>query len=569
MNDKQKKTNQDTEPTNEAAPHADITKWLIIGGAVIAGLLLLRLVLSLNDGSAQATPTPAPPINTIIAPFVGPTWEWTSSTDAAGTTTTVSNPAQYTIQFLANGTYQGKADCNTLSGTYAVNGSALFISPGVSSLVACPPGSLANQFTAQLFNVESFVMQGTDLTFKLKNNAGTMTLHQSGAPNNSAVLIGPTWKWRQSVSSSVTQSVPDPNQYTLQFFANGTIQVQADCNQGSGIYSAGSTTLTIQVQQMTRAACPPGSLSDQFVQQLNSAASYFTSGADLVIQLRDSSQMMFGSGTFPTAVPPATIVTTTPLPTLAPATITPTPPPACAGAPVISSFTADPPTIAQGQKSTLRWGVVTNATSVSIDHGIGNVAAPGSIIVAPGQTTTYLLTAIGCGGQAQFGVTITVLAPTAPPTAVPTQVPPTAVPTIPPTAVPTQPPPTEKPTEAPPATPTTQPGANLLGTWQWTGAIMNDGTNLTPSNPSQYTAQFQNGGALAVRADCNNASGTYTTDGQTLTIQLPVVTGALCSPESLSQQFISLLQQAGNYTVNGNNLIIQLKADSGSMTFTK
>lgn len=569
MNDK---NNNASSPNTESnAGNGGINKWLLIGGAVVLVLVLARLMVAIGNGSAQATPTPQPGTG-VVAPFVGPVWEWTGTTDASGNTLPVSNPSLYTIQFLTNGTYQGKADCNSIAGAYTVNGSALHISPGPSSLVACPPGSLADQFTAQLFNVESFAMQGTDLILNLKGGAGKMQLHQSGAPANASVLVGPTWKWRETVSNGNSLVVPDPNQYTLQFSNDGKVQIKADCNTGGGVYVASSTGLQIQIQQMTRAACSPGSLSDIYVQQLNSAASYFTGGPDLVIQLKDTSQMMFGSGTFPTTVPPATIATVTPLPTNAPTTIAPTSPPACAGAPVIEFFTAQPPSIELGQNTVLRWGQVSNAAAVAIDQGVGSVSAPGSVIVAPAKTTKYIMTATGCGGQVQSAVTVTVNAPTA--TQAPTLAP-TQAPTLtPPTAQPTQPPPpteqpTAQPTAEPTAQPTLQPGADLIGTWKWTGATMNDGTKYTPSNPNQYTVTFQESGTLTVNADCNTGNGTYTTNGSSLSISIPVMTQALCPPESLSTEFVQLLTRSGSYVVQGSTLRIDLQADSGTMTFTK
>lgn len=79
------------------------------------------------------------------------------------------------------------------------------------------------------------------------------------------------------------------------------------------------------------------------------------------------------------------------------------------GAPVISSFTCSPCTIVVGSASTLAWGAVANATSVTIDEGIGGVATPGSQGVSPGGTTTYTLTATGGGGTSQATVTVVVV----------------------------------------------------------------------------------------------------------------------------------------------------------------
>jgi hypothetical protein len=86
------------------------------------------------------------------------------------------------------------------------------------------------------------------------------------------------------------------------------------------------------------------------------------------------------------------------------ATLTVTPP-----KPVIS-FTASRRTIAEGEETTLSWQV-TNATSISINQGIGSRGLTGSVRVAPLSTTTYRLTASGPGGSVSDDLTITVLAP--------------------------------------------------------------------------------------------------------------------------------------------------------------
>ncbi|HTQ53227.1 MAG TPA: OmpA family protein [Bryobacteraceae bacterium] len=89
----------------------------------------------------------------------------------------------------------------------------------------------------------------------------------------------------------------------------------------------------------------------------------------------------------------------------------PTPPPA---APTITEFVAEPTSIERGQSSTLRWAV-TDATSVSIDNGIGTVQASGSRRVFPGSSTTYTLTATGPGGTKTATATVNVTEPPPPP----------------------------------------------------------------------------------------------------------------------------------------------------------
>ncbi len=88
------------------------------------------------------------------------------------------------------------------------------------------------------------------------------------------------------------------------------------------------------------------------------------------------------------------------------ATVTVLPPP-------IITFSASPSSITTGQSSTLSWST-TNATSVTIDHGVGAQPTSGSLAVTPSTTTIYTLTATGTGGTATAARTVTVSAPNAP-----------------------------------------------------------------------------------------------------------------------------------------------------------
>jgi hypothetical protein len=89
--------------------------------------------------------------------------------------------------------------------------------------------------------------------------------------------------------------------------------------------------------------------------------------------------------------------------TTAQVTVTVTP----VGAPAIAAFSATPQQIAPGAQASLSWQV-SNATSVSIDNGVGTQPMSGSVMVSPNQTTTYTLTAVGAGGQTSAQTTVTV-----------------------------------------------------------------------------------------------------------------------------------------------------------------
>ncbi len=98
----------------------------------------------------------------------------------------------------------------------------------------------------------------------------------------------------------------------------------------------------------------------------------------------------------------------------------------CAGAPSIR-FSVSPETITAGDATTLSWDSATNITSVKIEPDIGAVTVTGTLNVKPLTTTTYTLTASGCGGVVNKQVTVRVNPATPLPTLTPTMAP-TAIP---------------------------------------------------------------------------------------------------------------------------------------------
>ena len=76
------------------------------------------------------------------------------------------------------------------------------------------------------------------------------------------------------------------------------------------------------------------------------------------------------------------------------------------------TFSLDSSSICRGSSATLTWSA-NFVNSVSINQGIGSVAASGTRSVSPTSTTTYTITATGLGGTVTRIVTLTVYQPTA------------------------------------------------------------------------------------------------------------------------------------------------------------
>jgi heat shock protein HslJ len=82
-----------------------------------------------------------------------------------------------------------------------------------------------------------------------------------------------------------------------------------------------------------------------------------------------------------------------------------------------------------------------------------------------------------------------------------------------------------------------------------------------------YTIVFNDDGTFSAKADCNQVAGDYTIQGQgILTITPGPSTMAECGEESLSDEYVQALSQAGSYTIAENQLTITL-LDDGTLTF--
>jgi heat shock protein HslJ len=78
-------------------------------------------------------------------------------------------------------------------------------------------------------------------------------------------------------------AIAEPGRYTVQFIADGTVAVGADCNRAAGVWSGGDGAIDITVTLSTLALCPEDSLGDPFVQALNAVTGYTVSGGTLTL----------------------------------------------------------------------------------------------------------------------------------------------------------------------------------------------------------------------------------------------------------------------------------------------
>jgi len=257
---------------------------LMIGRAGDAGMLGFQAAAAAGEEGAEAEMS-----------LTGTVWQWVETVTPIETIT-VADPTRYTIAFLEDGTAAIGADCNRVVATYTVADSALTIILG--------PSTQATPFMAGLSSAVIYFFQDGHLFIDQFASAGTMKFApatvseetgkgEATAPTGS--LIGPLWQLTGITKVDGNITINDPTRYTISFNADGTANLQSDCNVGGATYTVGEgSALTITPGVSTMAFCGPGSFDQIFLGGLTNAMGYRVEEGNLLIDmLYESGTLMF------------------------------------------------------------------------------------------------------------------------------------------------------------------------------------------------------------------------------------------------------------------------------------
>ncbi len=345
------------------------------------------------------------------------------------------------------------------------------------------------------------------------------------------MLTGTTWMWTGFTDPTQQFDVETPENYTLTFNEDNTVNIVADCNNASGTYTV-AQSISIEVGPMTMAACPPDSLSDDYIKYLGSAAIYFFEDGNLYIDLfADGGTMAFTpagdmemTGDL-TANPWQWVSFTNPM----------------------EQYTIDNPEnyvltfnedgtvnivadcnnasgayTADSSSLMIEVGPMTMATCPPDSRSDDFVKYLGFAAIYFFEDGNLYIDLFADGGTMEF------------------------------TAAETEP----------------AAGSSLTtGTWRWE-LFTSPVEQLEVPEPDKYTIALIDSSDMAViYADCNTIIGTYTVEGQRIKIELGATTLAECGPESLSDRFLSYLQEEVIYDLVDGRLVLDLPADGGTLGF--
>jgi heat shock protein HslJ len=527
----------------------------------------------LQDGQLVEVEPASADARSADAGIVGATWEWVESVYGDDTTIATPVPSSYTLTLQPDGSVALVVDCNLGGGTYTLDGSALSLDVAVMTRVACPEGTLSNEFIRDLNAAATFVMDGENLVINLFADAGNMVFQPGPA---AAAAAGPAAMAADTLTLSVegvadsyeTQVVPAtpydasmppgpvgaPEHLAVTFdgqsldeasFAGRVIYLAPVDAYETLWLDAGNDTISNTVGALTTLLAeqpvdpppplpvlpPAPAVNDVAVQ----VAYFDVPGLDAAgmrwvgrfsqdlspvmnFQLRYIFQGLSADGQ--TLISTSFPITTALLPDSM-ETMTED---------ESAAFDADPVGFLEATASALSFLSPSDFSPSldALDAMMQSLAISTTEVTVSGPVTptaTAPLTATGA---------LTTTAPVAPTT---------------------------------PAAPAVS-FADLAGQdWQW--VAFTDPVNGTQAiaNPAKYVVHFLPSGTVRVTADCNRGAGRYTVDGASLDITVQAMTRAMCPPSSQSTQFVQNLDAAAIWFVQDGDLFFDLFADSGTMRF--
>jgi heat shock protein HslJ len=124
---------------------------------------------------------------------------------------------------------------------------------------------------------------------------------------------------------------------------------------------------------------------------------------------------------------------------------------------------------------------------------------------------------------------------------------------------------------APSTLPTTTEGGALSietnAVWKLQSLVRADSSQATINDPSLFTISLADDGALQVRADCNRASGRFTTSGSAISVGPMASTKAYCASAPIDTEFLTLL--SGENAVSTSGATLQLSSSRGTLKFAR
>lgn len=164
---------------------------------------------------------------------------------------------------------------------------------GVRATIRAPDGTLLFATTEhhRAFDDEGEAIQPADIVVQ---RVGANAAGGAAAASTGSITAGPWRLTAMSLAGAAEQSVAATPAHTIEFGADGRYNGRADCNRYAGSYDRpGPDRLAMTAGIATLAACPPGSIADEFIRAVATATAYRVDGETLRLELANGGYLVF------------------------------------------------------------------------------------------------------------------------------------------------------------------------------------------------------------------------------------------------------------------------------------
>ena len=472
-----------------------------------------------------------------VPEIVGVVWKWEKFLESNDDTIIVDDPEKYTLEFMPDGTFSIRADCNRASGTYTLDGSSLSIEITVSTLAECEPDSLYDEYIKYLNAAVSYVTVDGELAISLIYDTGIMMFtegsDEAGEPAREITLEGALWRLESYLSDQGELVSVLPDTEIAAEFEGGQVTGSAGCNSYFASYEVDGNSLSVGMIGASAMYCDPEARMTQegnYLTALQSASSFAIADEELTIENADGEVVLTFSVLDPTPLAGTTwklkgyhdgksgFVSV------------------LAGTEITAVFGEDGSVAGSAGCNNFRGSYEIDGSAMTFGPLITTRMACADPEGIMDQESAYL-TALGSANAYEItGNKLEITDPEG-----------TRVAAFTAADVP-----------------------EIVGVvWKWERSLASNDDILIVDDPERYTLEFMPDGSFSIRADCNRASGTYTLDGSSLSIEVTVSTLAECEPGSLYDEYIKYLNATVSYVTVDGELAISLIYDTGIMMFAK
>jgi heat shock protein HslJ len=242
-----------------------------------------------------------------IDEIVDISWQWAAQyVREPASQSVVPDPQSYTILFKSDGSFTVQADCNSGIGTYSEDGSSIDLTLGAFTEAECDPDSLSKTYIALLAEVGSFGMQegvlvlvsqdgSTQISFTNGGPAGSpgISLNEL-SPLAQEALVDIQWQLTTvyETGSASQVPIPDPQDYSVIFREDGSLEIKADCNSALGTYQISNDQMSITLGTSTLIDCGAESLANDFQEWLGLVNAFGGRESSLVLVSGDEASYL-------------------------------------------------------------------------------------------------------------------------------------------------------------------------------------------------------------------------------------------------------------------------------------